>query len=386
MQNLKILITNLKLTSRSGTELYVRDLGLELLRRGHRPVVYAPVAAGGVAQELEKATIPVVQRLDQVGLVPDLIHGHHTHQLMAALLHFERAPAIFFCHDYSAWHDEPPVFPRILRYVPVDYTCLDRLVLQSGIPEARVQVILNFVDLERLRARPALPARPRRALVLGALASEPRCFAAIADACRAREIAAEAAQDTDHDAFFERPEEVLSAYDLVFAKGTAALEALAVGCAVILCDRTGVGPLVGTERLEDLRAGCFGRRVLQRPLTRETVGEQIDRYDANEAAEVSRRLRARSGLVQGVDELVDLYGDVIREHRSSGEPDREGERRAVARYMERIASTPVLIDSEQCRRQNAELRAARRRMQEDLERLRASIPPARRSLTGVAAG
>jgi hypothetical protein len=381
MHKLTILITNLKLTSRSGTELYVRDLGLELLRRGHRPIVYAPVAGGSILTELEKATIPVVQRLEQVGVAPDLIHGHHAHQLMAALLHFDRAPGIFFCHDYTAWHDEPPVFPRILRYVPIDHTCLDRIVCQSGIPEARVKVIPNFVDLERLRPRAPLPALPRRALVLSALANELRCFEPIAQACREREITVDA-MGADQGGAPEHPEEVLAAYDLVFARGRAALEAIAIGAAVVLCDRQGVGPLVTTDRLEELRAGNFGRRLLQRPLTRDTVAEQIDRYDAEDAGEVSRMLRARSGLVHGVDDLVQLYHDVIREHRPTGLPDREAERRAVAEYMERIASTPTLIDSDYYKRQNAEMRAARLRMQQELESLRAAIPPSiRRTAT-----
>ena len=32
---LRVLITNIILASRTGTELYVRDLAVELLRRGH---------------------------------------------------------------------------------------------------------------------------------------------------------------------------------------------------------------------------------------------------------------------------------------------------------------------------------------------------------------
>ena len=42
----------------------------------------------------------------------------------------------------------------------------------------------------------------------------------------------------------DRPEAILGDYDLVFAKARAAMEAMATGCAVILCDRVGAGPLV----------------------------------------------------------------------------------------------------------------------------------------------
>lgn len=44
MSGLNVLITNLKYSSRSGTETYVRDLGLELLRQVHHPVIFTPVA------------------------------------------------------------------------------------------------------------------------------------------------------------------------------------------------------------------------------------------------------------------------------------------------------------------------------------------------------
>jgi hypothetical protein len=112
MDTLKVLVTNLELTARSGTELYARDLALELLRRGHRPVVYAPIVGGTTVDELRRATFPVVDRLESIGFTPDVIHGHHAHQTMAALLHFETTPALFVCHDYTAWHDDPPRFPR----------------------------------------------------------------------------------------------------------------------------------------------------------------------------------------------------------------------------------------------------------------------------------
>jgi hypothetical protein len=49
------------------------------------------------------------------------------------------------------------------------------------------------------------------------------------------------------------PEEILGSYDLVFAKARAAIEAMASGCAVILCDARGAGPLVTMENVSLLR-------------------------------------------------------------------------------------------------------------------------------------
>ena len=366
---LTILITNLKLTARSGTEMYVRDLSLELRRRGHTPMVYTPIASGAIVDELRRATVPVVDRLERIGLRPDVIHGHHAHQVMAALLHFDQTPAIFFCHDYAAWHDEPPLFPRIRRYVAVDHTCLDRLVCQSGVDKPSAEVVLNFVDLQRFTPRAPLPARPARALVFSHLAAAgDGFFSELAAACRERGIAVEVA-GADSERTVEHPETILGTYDLVFAKGKAALEALAVGAAVVLCDQMGLGPMVTLDRLDELQAGNFGRRHLLQPVTRRAAGEQIDRYDAADAAAVSRTLRTRAGIVERVDELIALYRRVIQEQIAAGPPDADAERRATAAYMARIASTETLIDSENYKRQNTALRGMVLRLEQEIERL-----------------
>src|ERR1043165_6604223 len=157
---LRILITNNTLSARAGSELYVRDLASSLLKRGHTPIAYS-TNLGEVAKELREITIPVVDDLALISEPPELIHGQHHIETMTALLHFPRVPAVFFCHSWMPWEEIPPRFPLILRYVAVDQTCRDRLIYEHAIPQDRVQVLLNFVDLERFSARAELPARPK---------------------------------------------------------------------------------------------------------------------------------------------------------------------------------------------------------------------------------
>ena len=73
---------------------------------------------------------------------------------------------------------------------------------------------------------------------------------------------------------------------LVFAKGRAALEALAVGCAVVLCDAAGCGPLVTAADFDRLRPQNFGFRTLTEPVLTEGLLAQIERYDPEDAARV----------------------------------------------------------------------------------------------------
>jgi hypothetical protein len=60
-----------------------------------------------------------------------------------------------------------------------------------------------------------------------------------------------------------RPEHLLLEYDVVFAKGRCALEAMATGAAVIVADEAGLAGPVTTENVERLRRLNFGRRAMQ---------------------------------------------------------------------------------------------------------------------------
>lgn len=312
MNGLKILITNIMLANRTGTEVYVRDLATALLKRGARPIVYTR-QLGLIARELQAAQIPVIDRLTRLAERPDLIHGHHNLPTAEALLHFRDVPAIFCCHDAWAWHDRPPSSSRIVRYVAVDLPCRDRLILTCGIPEERVRVIYNFVDLERFRPRDPLPERPKRALVFSNYATRRTHLPAVRKACAQLGLTLEVIGAGVGNPI-DRPEEVLGAYDLVFAKGRCALEALAVGVAVILCDTRGVGPMVTTDALNRLRPLNFGYRAFTDPVTEDCLVREIGRYDPQDAALVCYWIRANAGLNTAVEALTRLYGEVLAEH------------------------------------------------------------------------
>jgi hypothetical protein len=88
-----------------------------------------------------------------------------------------------------------------------------------------------------------------------------------------------------------QPEELLGRYDVVFAKGRSALEAAAVGAAVVLCDALGLGPMVNSREFDAQRSLNCGARLLRDPVSVEGVVARLERYDPGDAAEVTRRLR-----------------------------------------------------------------------------------------------
>src|SRR5262245_41598144 len=152
MQTISVLFTNNTLAPRAGTEAYVRDVATALLRRGHHPVAFSLVL-GPIAEDLRRATVPVVDDLARVTAIPDVIHGHHHLETMIAALRFPGVPIVHFCHGWSPWEEMPLRHPAIRKYVAVDEVCLDRLIREEGIPSDRAELLLNFVDLERFRPR-----------------------------------------------------------------------------------------------------------------------------------------------------------------------------------------------------------------------------------------
>jgi hypothetical protein len=317
---LRVLITNWCVNLRTGTEVYVQDLALELRRQGHEPAIHTLVP-GPLAEQIRSADIPIFDNLKSPPFRPDVIHGHHYHPTMKALARFSGVPAIFICHDHTSPHDGTPFHPRIRRYFGVSRLCLDRLRAE-GAPEARF--LANFVDLGRFRPRPPLPERPRRALLFSNYARQETQLPAVTEACRQAGIELDVVGG-GVGRTIEHPEDILGDYDVVFAKAKAAMEALAVGAAVVLCDYGGVGPLVTAAEFDRLRPLNFGFQSLTDPLDPARIVRQLARYDAADAARVRDLMRSTSGLADSARRLTDTYREVVAEQaadRRSGDGPR----------------------------------------------------------------
>lgn len=380
--SLRVLLTNITLATRSGTEFFVRDLALGLLRRGHRPAVYT-LDPGSVAEEIAAAGIEVVSDLDRLETRPEIVHGHHSVPLMTALTHFSSARGIFVVHDRVQWTDAPPRHPRLLHYVAVDDRCRERFA-EAGLPPEVCSVILNAVDLERFAVRLPLPPRPLRALLFSNYANEGDVVRIVREACTRRGIALDTAGALIGGAH-PRPEEILPAYDLVFGKARCVLEALAVGCAAVICDVAGIGGLVTPESFARLRRLNFGRATQLEPVSRKALEREIDRYDADSCGEVSRLTRADASLDGQVKQFESLYGEVLARPEVSRDPERE--LRALAEWLPHLLPpwrewTVLWHERERFRSSGVELEAARSAIAErdaEIEALRAALVRATQS-------
>jgi len=222
-------------------------------------------------------------------------------------------------------------------------------VFEHGIPEGSVAIIQNGVDLNRFRQRPPLPDRPVRAAIFSNYATRSRDTEIVADACAELGIrldvigAGVGNQSRD-------PALVLPDYDLVFAKARCAMEAMAVGCAVILLNEgLGLAGLVTAGNVREWHQWNFGRRLLQLPIETAAIRDAISRYRPDDAAAVSRYLRTNGSLEQMAVAFSLLAEAVLAEAAAEPAVDAQQENREFARYVREVmrppgpASVPVHI-------------------------------------------
>lgn len=363
---LTVLIANIYLTGRSGTEIVTRELAFALLRAGHRPIVYAP-GLGPIAEEIQARGIPVTDDISTIAADVDVIHGNHTQVTAIAAARFPNAPALYFAHDFVAWHSAPPLLANIWKYVAVDDTVAERLQFEAGIPAERIVTLLNAVDTDRFVPGPPLPERPRRAL---AFAKNTQHLHAVRAACAERGIELDVIGASTGNLVSE-PETLLPQYDLVFASALSALEAMACGRAVVVCDGRGLAGMVRSDNWDGWRRRNFGLRVLQQRLSTEAIVAEIDRYDAVGAAEVSRRTRQEASMPKWLEACLLLYGEAIDQHRATP-PVKDELNLSLARHMQTWLPKPGPIWPWMTERED--LLAQLARMRGDLEPVEPSKP------------
>jgi len=332
---MRVLLTNNTLAGRAGTELYVRDVALELRRRGHQPMAYS-TSLGAVAEELRAAGVPVVQVLSDLAEKPDIIHGQHHYDTLTALLWFPETPAVYFCHGAVPWEEKPFRFPQILRYVAVDEACRERLIGEGGVPEEDIEMVFNFYDSSRFPPRAPLPARAGRALAFGNVFTEAGGLPALREACNESGISMDAV-GLGVDRMASEPGCLLAQYDVVFAKGRSAIEAMGVGAAVILCGDERMGPLVTAANFDSLQPLNFGFRTFTRPLTARGIAAELSAYDALDADAVALRVRENCELKAAVDRIERVYAQVLDAAATRPQPSPPARSRAVSCYLQQTA-------------------------------------------------
>lgn len=275
--------------------------------------IYAPVL-GSYADEIRSADVMVVDQPNGMPFRPDLIHAHHSPAAITAVACHPGVPAIFVTHSSVYWVEEPPSLARFVRCCAVDEACRDRA--EQAVPRftGKVELLLNAVDLAKFVRRGPLPKRPARALILTKQYGHVETVRMAAEAAGLSvDAIGPGVGKVVSDLQLRLPE-----YDIVFATARMAIEALAVGCAVIVVDQRGLAGMVRAANLATWRENNFGLRLLRRPVTADLVGAEIARYDPADAAATTDVIRASAGIDHLADRVEAIHAEVLAE--SAGNP------------------------------------------------------------------
>jgi glycosyltransferase involved in cell wall biosynthesis len=327
--NVLITCTNL---AHGGAQSVARSLAHALRSLGHSVMVYSNEPARGEPALENPARVAL--DLENLPFRPDIIHGQHHLDAMTTLTALPGVPAIYHSHG-AIWKDCVVKHPRIYRYLAVARTAAHRIAIESNISPGNIDVLLNSVDLSRFTEVRTLPAQARRVLFFN------RHHHADSETVSAvREAVAKCGLELDCIGYYfggltDAPERVLPCYDIVFASGLSAIEALACGCAVIVLGRTSCGEMVQPENFDRFREVNFSLPNNSPPPAPAKIEAELSRYSPQACAAVTERLRDEADFGKSIAKLVGIYERVIEQHRSRPS-DLRAESLAVSRYLRRI--------------------------------------------------
>jgi glycosyltransferase involved in cell wall biosynthesis len=337
---LDILIADAGFNMLGGAERAARDLAVSLVERGHRVAAFS-VPIGPHRRSVEDLGFPAVWSLADLPFRPDVIHAQHHLDAMTAIVGLGDVPVVYHCHG-ATFYDAVPRHPRIHHYVAVSSTLAQRIVVESGIAERDITVIPNAVDLRRFATvREPVPS-PMRAAVFGNQIARRPLADTIASALRARGLRVDFIGRSFGNEI-SCPETALLDYDIVFASGKSAIDAIACGCAVVITGLQGCGEMVEPDNFDRLRSVNFTIPVNTGAPDEPGIAAALSRYRPEAARDVTRRLRSEAGLEGLVDAFERLYEDAVGAYRSAAN-DGFAERTATAAYLRRLAPVARTLD------------------------------------------
>jgi glycosyltransferase involved in cell wall biosynthesis len=306
---MNILITNITIYEYTGTETYVKELAIELINRGHSVEIFT-FFMGELTKELIEKGINVTSNLKKLKLNPDIIHAHHNITTLKALDFFKFTPVVYFIHDRTTVFDYPFRHENILKYVAVDYNCKERYCLENGFKEEDVEVVNNWANTNRFRLKEKVNPHPKKALVFSNYLNENNIYPEIKEACAELGVEVEIIGSSSGNACL-KPEDILQKYDLVFAKAKAAIEAMATGAAVIVCDFRGLGGMVTSSNMKHFRDFNFGMKLMTNTPSKNNLITEINKYNASEIIKVSEYIIKESDFLLIVNRLEQIYSELI---------------------------------------------------------------------------
>jgi hypothetical protein len=270
----KILVTNVWLSERGGSELYTKWLATSLQRLGHEVTCFTPVR-GAISEEIERQGVPVLSDpVDLRGRAFDLIHAHHRTPSALVRTLFPHVPMIFLAHGTEPDEEQPQKdVLGAVRYLAISEGVKHNLNERHDILD--VDIVRNPIDVNEFRSHAEIHSTPRRAILLKN-ATDPGDVAIMEAFFKDRGIAFDLVGGSK-----SRPDVVsaINEADLVISWGRGVLEALACERAVIAYGHDHmVDGMITSDNFYGFRTRSFNGRVGRQPLNKDTLARELEKY------------------------------------------------------------------------------------------------------------
>jgi O-antigen biosynthesis protein len=306
-----ILYTNNTLGEYAGSELYVFDMALEMQQRGHQVTCFS-LRLGKVAKKLSEKGIAVTSDLRTVSKI-DIIHAHHRIETKIAAALFPLTPMVIASLGPTHPLERPSHSQNCAsHYIAVSDFVRKVLIEKDNLPPELIEVVPNFVDTARFAAKHPINERPRKVLLL---TNYFRAEGIIAEACKIsgdielKEIGTQVESVWNVEDFIEWA-------DVVITSGRGAVQAMAMGRAVVIYLPMASDGLVTPANFEAGLACNFNGQAFAYNFTAEQLATQINSYTLSQVTEVTARVRQNLSTQAVATRLLAVYNRAIENYQA----------------------------------------------------------------------
>lgn len=129
------------------------------------------------------------------------------------------------------------------------------------------------------------------------------------------------------------PEEILNKYDVVFGKAKAAMEALATGAAVVVCDFRGLGGIVQSENYAHFRKFNFGMKTMTQTISVENIKRELRKFNYEDNRNLAIRISEEASLDKYTDKIIQIYQNAISDDQPLSAEEQYEDERVINEYQ-----------------------------------------------------
>lgn len=275
---MRFLITCYRLDL-TGTSTYTFTLASELRKKGIDVDVFSPFPEI-MSGELKKIGVRVHENLEEVTdeKYACIIAQHNILALMVRSIKPE-VPMIFLSHGVllpQAFIEVPPsIDVNIQKYIAVSEEVKDNLVLNHRVSPKNVEVVRNFVNVNRFFPQSEISERPKVVLFISNLFAS-KVYRTIKDACKKLNLKLNIVGKTKK---VPNIEDYINQADIVVSLGRGILEGMACGRAAIVYDYQGGDGMISEENITEIRKHNFSGRRFKKNYGVTDLIQEIKKYE-----------------------------------------------------------------------------------------------------------